>query len=110
MSPSGQDATRVRLHPLVRELAREEWAQQPETTRRAALAGLLAGVHGWVTEHAHSYDLLARDEELIARALHLAAREQIHLPVVISTFMTFDTYLFIRNAQLWEDLGKLTLA
>jgi hypothetical protein len=46
MSPSGQDATRVRLHPLVRELAREEWARQPETTRRAALAGLAPGAVG----------------------------------------------------------------
>jgi tetratricopeptide (TPR) repeat protein len=108
VAPQGEDAPRVRLHPLVRELARDECAQQ--MGKRAALAGLLAGVHDWIVERARDYDLLARDEDLIAGALRTAAEHQIDLPLVIGTISAFDTYLFTHNFPLREELVRVQLA
>ncbi|HEX6817369.1 MAG TPA: tetratricopeptide repeat protein, partial [Ktedonobacterales bacterium] len=110
LSPAEEAQTsRVRLHPLVRELAREEWAQQPQTTQRAAVAALLAGVQTWVTEHAQAFDLLARDEDLIAGIFRTAAEQRIDLQMVVTSIETFEDYLFWRNMQLREELFKLLL-
>jgi tetratricopeptide (TPR) repeat protein len=104
------EVQRVRLHPLVRELAREEFAQQPDALQRAALGGLLAGVHDWVTKHATDYDLLAHDEDLIAGILRAAARHQIDVSLVISCIETFDQYLHIRNRKMRQDVWTLVLS
>jgi tetratricopeptide (TPR) repeat protein len=68
---------RVRLHPLLRDLAAEEWAGQPETTRRAGLAALLAAVGDTTREYRRDFVTLAREEELIAGTLRRAAHERI---------------------------------
>jgi integrase len=60
-APAGECTRRVRLHPLVREQAQEEWARQWEDVRRAAVAELLTGVNQWVAQHQQDFDLLARD-------------------------------------------------
>lgn len=67
--------TRVRLHPLLRELAREEWASQPVEMHRLALAALLKGVSELVKEHQHDFPTLAREEELITGTLRHASQE-----------------------------------
>lgn len=65
---------RVRLHPLLRELAREEWAGQPAATQTACLESLLASVEELARDQQGDFVALAREEDLIAGALHRAAR------------------------------------
>jgi transcriptional regulator with XRE-family HTH domain len=47
----GSSVPRVRPHPVVRELAREEWARLPAAEQKAALQALLAGVRDWLAVH-----------------------------------------------------------
>lgn len=64
---------RVRLHPLLRALAEEGWAREPEVLRQAGLRGLLRGVEMWAEAHqtkdAETYALLEADEPLIVGTL-----------------------------------------
>lgn len=90
-STSGGDQAevqRVRLHPLVRELAREEFAAQGEDEQNAALAGLLAGLEDWVTQHqqpsVRNYHILARDLDLGAGAIRAAVARHVGLAQVIA--------------------------
>ncbi len=114
VASEGGRTPRARLHPLVRELAREEWGQEPEATQRAALAGLMAGVQVWVNGHRAAdpaaIAVLARDEELIVGALRAAAGNQVELPLVVSTVKAFDAYLFSHDFRLREELAKLQLS
>jgi tetratricopeptide (TPR) repeat protein len=89
---------RVRLHPLVRELAREEWARQDEGTRRAALDGLLAGVNAWITPPLRLSDrelvaLLAPDEDLILGALRQAYAEQVDLSLALTVTTALERFV-----------------
>jgi tetratricopeptide (TPR) repeat protein len=95
-TPEGDGAQRVRLHPLVRELAREEWTQQPEGVQQRALAGLLAGVNAWVKQHQNDFDLLARDDTLITATVQTAATRQIDLRHVVETVAHLDDYITTR--------------
>jgi tetratricopeptide (TPR) repeat protein len=108
------DAPRIRLHPLVRDLAREECTQLTASVQRDLLAGLMAGVQAWVYDHRAvdpaSMAVLARDEELIVGALRAAAREQVELPLVVATNRAFDNYLFSHDLALREELAKLQLS
>jgi tetratricopeptide (TPR) repeat protein len=106
----GGDGPRIHLHPLVRDLAREEFAQEAEATQRAALAGLITGVQAWVTEHRADFVVLARDEDLIVGTLRAAARAQVEVPLIVATIRVFDAYLSTHNIALREELAKLQLA
>lgn len=64
---------RVRLHPLLRELAREEWSRQPEATRQAGLLALVTAVDEFVRAHQQDFATLAREEDLVAGAVRRAA-------------------------------------
>ncbi len=68
---------RVRLHPLLRELAREEWARLPAEIQQAALMALLNAVGALIQEQQSNFAALAQEEDLIAGTLRRAAREQI---------------------------------
>ncbi len=63
---------RIRMHPLLREYARELWRQQPHEMQSAGLAALLAGIQALATDYEHDFAVLAREEELIVAALDLA--------------------------------------
>jgi tetratricopeptide (TPR) repeat protein len=106
----GEDAPRIHLHPLVRDLAREELTQQAASVQRTALAGLLAGVAAWVVEHRMDFAVLARDDELTVGTLRAAAREQVEPPLIIATVKALDTYLVSHNFALREELVGLQLA
>jgi tetratricopeptide (TPR) repeat protein len=84
---------RVRLHPLLRDLAREEWTLQSPAIQRACLDALLAGVGALVREHQHDFVALAREEDLIVGALHHGAQEQISPAQVSATIAALDDYL-----------------
>jgi class 3 adenylate cyclase/tetratricopeptide (TPR) repeat protein/DNA-binding XRE family transcriptional regulator len=110
---AGGSAPRVRLHPLVRELAREEWARQSAADQQAALQGLLAGVHEWLLQYqdaaAGVFEALAPDEDLIAGALRTAFARQVGLPQVLSIVEAWDLYLWERNHRLDLEMRLLQL-
>jgi tetratricopeptide (TPR) repeat protein len=93
---------RVRLHPLVRQLAREEIAREAEPIRRAALAGLLAGVDAWLSRWVprqsivadpHAVAALRADEDLIVDVLRQAYTQQVDVPLLVRTTEAFLKYL-----------------
>jgi tetratricopeptide (TPR) repeat protein len=105
-----QGERRIRLHPLVRELAREELAQQDEATQRAALAGLLAGVSAWVTQqHRDNMEVVARvlaDEDLIVGTLRGAYAAGVELPVALTITVALENPMLIMYRPLIsEDLS-----
>jgi tetratricopeptide (TPR) repeat protein len=102
---------RVRLHPLLRELAREEWAGQPHATRQAGLPALLTAVCALVEAHADDFATLGREEELIAGTLRHASQERIEPRQIIEAVVTLFNYLFIGSHwQLGMELLMLLLA
>ncbi|HEY7832557.1 MAG TPA: tetratricopeptide repeat protein, partial [Ktedonobacterales bacterium] len=84
---------RVGLHPLLRELAREEWARQPETPRAACRDALLHAARDLAAHLGHDYPALAREEDLIASAVRLAARDQAAPHDVSATVAALESYL-----------------
>lgn len=88
---------RVRLHPLLREVATEEWGRQSGEVRRAGVVGLLAGVQAWVNDHqaqdALTYLLLESDETLMVGALRRAVHTEVALGVVVDTADALGGYL-----------------
>jgi tetratricopeptide (TPR) repeat protein len=107
-----ESGPRVRLHPLVRELAREQWAGLPTVDQEAALHGLLVGLQDWVATFFNSsaYLHIALDEELIAGALRTAAAQQVELPLLISIVNGWDLYLSIFRTRLELEMRTLQLA
>jgi tetratricopeptide (TPR) repeat protein len=102
--PSGEvdsAAPRVRLHPLVRDLAHEEWDQLPSSTQAEALAALLTGARDWLESQqfqgAELYRVLVPEEDLIAGALRLAVARQTELAQVTSIVEAWGPYLFMKS-------------
>lgn len=89
----GSSDPRLRLHPLLRELAAGEWRAQPEETRRAGIVALLAAVRGLVAEHAHDFARLAREEELVAGAVEGAAAAHVEPRMLAETVDALNSYL-----------------
>ncbi|HEX9038223.1 MAG TPA: adenylate/guanylate cyclase domain-containing protein [Ktedonobacterales bacterium] len=108
VSGEGDMAPRVRLHPLVRELAREEWARLPVETQTLALDGLMRGVDAWVGEHRVDTAALVQDTDLIAGAIRRAYAERVALPVVISTVAACD-FAYVRSFALDLELRRIRL-
>ncbi|HEY7984439.1 MAG TPA: tetratricopeptide repeat protein, partial [Ktedonobacterales bacterium] len=90
---AAQSAPRVRLHPLLRELAREEWAAQPEATRHACLAALVASVGELAARAPDDFAALARQEDLIAGAVRGAMRAGVAPAGVAAIVANLDAYL-----------------
>ena len=84
---------RVRLHPLLRELAQEEWEQQPAAIQKAGLQALLAGVSEFVNTYRHDVASLAREEALIAGTLRRAARAEVDLETLCAIIESLFAYL-----------------
>jgi tetratricopeptide (TPR) repeat protein len=107
----GAEAQRVRLHPLVRNFAREAWAHVPAADQEGAKRALLAGVQDWVTEHpvvgASTSQTLERDEELVVEALRVAVAHQVALPQVVSLVEAWDHYLSLRSYHLMVEMYTL---
>jgi hypothetical protein len=109
----GSETPRVRLHPLVRELAREEWAQLPHAEQEAAVSAQLAGVQDWITKHPvtspSTFQTLAPDEELIAGGLRAAAAHRFDCPRVIAVVEAWKQYVTLRSLGLQAQMGTLQL-
>ncbi len=94
----GPDIPRVRMHPLVRKLAREEWGRLHAADQMAALSTLLAGVLDWLAAHQTPEPgfsaRLGLDENLIAGALRMAVARKVDLPLVITIVDAWEGYLF----------------
>ncbi len=110
-TPEGSETPRVRLHPLVRELAREEWAGQAEAIQTGVLRGLLVGIGDWLSTHQGqspaTFIALARDEDLIAGALRTATTRRIELPHVASIITAWTDYLAYRSLSLALEMHTL---
>jgi tetratricopeptide (TPR) repeat protein len=84
---------RLRLHPLLRELAEGEWRAQPEAARQAGIAALLAAVRDLVERHARDFARLSREEELIAGAIEGAATAHVEPRTLAATVRALFDYL-----------------
>jgi tetratricopeptide (TPR) repeat protein len=116
VAPQETSATgmmRVRLHPLVRELAREEWMHLPGPEQEAALGGLLAGVRAWLVRYrsvsVSDLETLASDEELIAGTVREAVARHVELPRVVAIVTAWGDYLYARNQPLDREMAELQL-
>jgi tetratricopeptide (TPR) repeat protein len=111
---AGTGAPRLRLHPLVRELAHEEWTPLPAPAQAAALAALLAGVRDWVEAHQFQDDRLYRalvpDEDLIAGALRQAAARQTEQAEVNRIVEAWGRYLLMSDQRLTYEMRTLQVA
>src|SRR5262249_27104608 len=88
-----ETGSRVRLHPLLRELAREEWSAQPASLQSAGLVALLASVAGLVEAKAEDFAALAREEDLIAGALRRADAAQTAPAALGNVIALLEPYL-----------------
>ncbi|HEV7129721.1 MAG TPA: tetratricopeptide repeat protein, partial [Ktedonobacterales bacterium] len=112
-APEGGAATapRVRLHPLLRDLAREEWARQPGETQDACLSALLASVADLVHAQPDDFAVLAREEDLIAGTLRRAAQAGSQPREVGAVVTALDPYLDVGGHwRLGVELSTLQLA
>ena len=94
---------RVGLHPLLRELAREEWARQPDDTRGACLATLLESARDLASHLSRDFRALAREEDLIAGAVRQAAQASL-APGATSISTTITTHI---NANVAATVAAL---
>ncbi len=88
-----QGGPRVRLHPLLRELAREEWQHKPEAERKSDIGALLDAAGDLIGGHERDFAFLAREEELIAGALRAAAGSGIEPLRFYGWIMALEAYL-----------------
>ncbi len=106
-STGGVLPQRVRLHPLLRALAHEEWQRQDESTRQAGVVGLLDGVGEFVQDHEHDFAVLQGEEEMIAEAIRAAARQKVSIPTYRDLILRWRDYLY--NGGHWQLYADLLL-
>jgi tetratricopeptide (TPR) repeat protein len=113
----GNQVTRVRVHPLLRELAEAEWATQAPAVRRAALEGLVRGALAWAEQHrvedARAYAVLEEDEALLVGAHRRAVGAQVALPQSIQLAFALMDYLSLGGhsrvgVEVWTLAAKAT--
>jgi tetratricopeptide (TPR) repeat protein len=63
---------RIYIHPLLHELAAEQWKLEPQSIRQRASIALLNSIQGFVYQHKKEFIVLARDESLIVDAIYQA--------------------------------------
>ncbi len=102
---------RVRLHPLVRELAGAQWTSHPEAMQRAGLEALLAAVAELVEEQADDFAALNQEEALIAGVLRRAAQAHLAPTQVVAAISSLARYLTVGGHwRLGMELFTLQLA
>jgi tetratricopeptide (TPR) repeat protein len=88
----GEAGSRVRLHPLLRDLAREEWQRVPAEERIPAVRALLLGIGDLVAAEERDFAALARDEDLIVGAIDVAAEAQVEPATVVAAIAALEPY------------------
>jgi hypothetical protein len=97
LSTSGAGAgSRVRLHPLLRALAKEEWERQPQPTRWAGLTGLLSGV----AEGIRSHTVSAQTDRALLTGAFMSAR---HLDVDPRHTFLIASALSLADSMIWTE-------
>ena len=91
----GAGMARVRLHPLLREYARELAGRLRSEQRAAALEALLEALTPFVAEHKQDFPALSQEEELIAGALSAAAREHTAPEALVAAVGILTDYLVV---------------
>jgi class 3 adenylate cyclase/tetratricopeptide (TPR) repeat protein len=109
---AGESGQRVRLHPLVRELAREEWRRLNEETQRLSLRALVSSVAQWVEQrqpmNANNFRILSADAALIEHTVRMAVAQSVALPHV---FTLIEQWLdFVPNIPHQREILDLQLA
>jgi tetratricopeptide (TPR) repeat protein len=106
-----ESSPRVRLHPLVRDLAREQCAALQPANQEDALHALLVSLQSWLARFVTlSASLqLVLDEELIAGALRAAAGRQVDLPLLIGVVNSWGLYLSVFRTRLDLEMRTLQL-
>ncbi len=111
------ETPRVRLHPLLRELAREEWAKQPEEAQNAALMALLESIQGFTREQKQNFATLALEEDLIVGAIrysgqkYRASNQLIKIIDNLHDYLTTGSHwqlgmeLFTLHLDLFREMG-----
>jgi tetratricopeptide (TPR) repeat protein len=84
---------RVRLHPLLRDLAREEWYRKPVAERESDINALLDATGDLIAGHERDFTLLAREEDLIAGALRTAASAGVQSARITAQIEALEPYL-----------------
>jgi tetratricopeptide (TPR) repeat protein len=89
----GSRGPRVRLHPLLRDLAREEWNRRLAPARESDIAALVDATGNLIAGHERDFTLLAGEEDVIAGALRTAAAAGVQPSRVCSQIVALEPYL-----------------
>ena len=99
---------RVRMHPLLAELAANEWEGQTPTARNNAITFLLYIVGPIVNTFKHDFAVLEREEALIAGIIRRAAQQHVSLPEYSTLIKMWLEYLDVGGHWfLYEELLHL---
>src|SRR5579883_575398 len=100
---------RVRLHPLLRDLAREEWRQfcaQDPSCQEAGVLALMNAVHVFISQHQEHLAVLAQEEDLVVGAINEAAAVPVAYQSCNQAIQMLTGYLYLRGR--WQ-LGQTLL-
>ncbi|MGO8951530.1 MAG: tetratricopeptide repeat protein [Ktedonobacterales bacterium] len=88
-----EGGSRIRLHPLVRDLARAEWHIKPEASQKSDMRALFEAASDEVAGHTRDFAFLAREEELIIGALDGAAGAGVEPARITAQIEALEPYL-----------------
>jgi tetratricopeptide (TPR) repeat protein len=105
-----QRIRRVRLHPLVHEMAHAEWNPLPGEQQHAAVERLLDGVAAWTTQHRHDTAILSYDQDLISDTLQRSFQQRINGELAIQVIKSIRDYVGGFEFEKQSTVGHLYLA
>lgn len=85
--------SRVRIHPVLHELAHEYWQEIPTETQIAAIEGLLRALNAFVRAYSKDFSVLERDEIVIVGAVNTATQQHIAVEPYRDLITSLDDYL-----------------
>jgi Domain of unknown function (DUF4062)/NB-ARC domain len=102
---------RTRIHPLLHDLAAEEWDHQESAIQMQGRDGLLAGILLFVQAHAQDFAILAHDERVILEILHDAQQRTItHQEHIIDLTWAIDDYVDLQGRwKTYSDILHIRL-
>ena len=110
---NGGDGSRVRLHPLLRDLAREEWHHKPEESQKSDIRALFGAASDLITGHERDFALLAREEDLIIGSLRVAPSAGVDPERIALQIKALESYLdlgghWAQGLELFTLAGELS--
>jgi NB-ARC domain len=86
---------RARIHPLLHDLATEEWYTNDVLLQESGTIGLLKDVAMFATHYTSAFSILQQDEELLAGAIQHADQQWIAQQQIIAVVDALNDYLYI---------------